>query len=40
VTVGVHYPFDVLVGAMLGTAVGGVVAFAAMRTPIWSRKRE
>ena len=39
VMVGVHYPFDVLVGAMLGAAVAGIVAFAGMRTPIWRRKR-
>lgn len=32
--VGVHYPGDVLVGAMVGSLIGGVVVFAYLRLPV------
>lgn len=33
VYVGVHYPSDVLAGALLGAGVGGLVAYGAARAP-------
>jgi undecaprenyl-diphosphatase len=39
VTVGVHYPFDIVVGAMLGATVGWLVAWAAKHTPMWRKQR-
>jgi undecaprenyl-diphosphatase len=38
--VGVHYPSDVLAGAIIGLAVGFVVIFAFRQSEEWWRRRK
>jgi undecaprenyl-diphosphatase len=40
VYVGVHYPFDVFVGALLGIAIGNIVAKAYLRFPALRLERK
>jgi len=35
VIVGVHYPFDIIVGSILGAVIGWTVAKAARLIPVW-----
>jgi undecaprenyl-diphosphatase len=38
VMVGVHYPFDILVGAVIGTVIGYIAAKAVRQIPAWKTK--